>query len=93
MEGYYNNLLNPESDIGNSKVSDVVPLNDADNGSKKPHDSVPEKWKGQIEKVVYCHEFLNSSFQSLSCWEIFKSDCDIVHEMIISIFVSFIGFA
>ena len=52
MEGYYNNLLNPESDIGNSKASDVVPLNDADNGSKKPHDSVPEKWKGQIEKVV-----------------------------------------
>ena len=52
MEGYYNNLLNPESDIGNSNVSDAASSNDSDIGSKKPHDSVPEKWKGQIEKVV-----------------------------------------
>lgn len=57
VEGYYNNLLNSESDIGISKASDASPLDDADDGPKRPHVGVPEKLKGQIEKVILCMNF------------------------------------
>lgn len=50
VKGYYNNLLDRENDIGDSKVSDASPLIGVDDGPQKPHDSAPEKWKGQIEK-------------------------------------------
>ncbi|ONK77010.1 uncharacterized protein A4U43_C02F2180 [Asparagus officinalis] len=50
VEGYYNNLLNMESDFGNSKFAEGSTLDDANNGSKVLNECVTEKWKGQIEK-------------------------------------------
>lgn len=51
MKGYYNNLL-AESSNGDSKISGSSAKNDADDGPKIPAESMPEKWKGQIEKVT-----------------------------------------
>ncbi|XP_020276979.1 TBC1 domain family member 8B-like isoform X2 [Asparagus officinalis] len=50
IEGYYSNLLNPESDNGDDKVSDASPLNSTDDGAKRSEKCAPEKWKVQIEK-------------------------------------------
>ena len=44
--------------------------------------------RGRLKRLFY-HEFLNSSFQSLSRWEILESDCDIVPKMSISFFCFF----
>ncbi|KAJ6840595.1 TBC1 domain family member 9B-like isoform X3 [Iris pallida] len=52
VEGYYNNLLNLESDDNDidSKVVDASHLNKNVNESEKRQVDAPEKWKGELEK-------------------------------------------
>lgn len=54
VEKYYQGLLTPENDSG-SKIHQQS-MQSTDNHGKANADSVcvPEKWKGQIEKVFTC---------------------------------------
>ncbi|RRT85404.1 hypothetical protein B296_00010047 [Ensete ventricosum] len=57
VKGYYDNLLSPEAGSGNGKEHESSNTDDTNKMSKAPESCSPEKWKGQIEKVVICRRF------------------------------------
>lgn len=53
VAGYYDGLLSTEADTENENASDHEFSNSNDSElSKATRQCIPEKWKGQIEKVV-----------------------------------------
>ena len=51
ITGYYNKLLDERTDVLDEKDLKDQVVNEQKSSPKK--DSKPEKWKGQIEKVVH----------------------------------------
>lgn len=53
VTGYYDGLLSTEADTENGNANDHESSNSNDSEfSKATRRCIPEKWKGQIEKVV-----------------------------------------
>jgi hypothetical protein len=50
ISGYYNKLLDEKTDVLDKKDLQDQVVNEQNSSPKKP--LKPEKWKGQIEKVV-----------------------------------------
>lgn len=64
MEKYYQDLLASETNSGNH----VEQQSDSDNkGSTTDPVCVPEKWRGQIEKVIICMVFHFGVVPSFIC--------------------------
>lgn len=58
VEKYYQDLLTPESHSGNNTDQNSIQSDDKSEGLTSDSVCVPEKWKGQIEKVIMSHGHL-----------------------------------
>lgn len=53
VDNYYQDLLNSETKSGNNVEQDGLDSDGKTKGSTADATCVPEKWRGQIEKVVH----------------------------------------
>ncbi|KAF6150566.1 hypothetical protein GIB67_030367 [Kingdonia uniflora] len=58
VENYYQDLLASETNIDSDKDLDSSLSNNKSKGSSTDQEREPENWKGQIEKVIRCMDFV-----------------------------------
>lgn len=67
MERYYQDLLAQDTKAVEFNEHDRSLSNGTDKESSKDSECAPEKWKGQIEKVVRCMDFESRSSMLSIC--------------------------
>lgn len=68
VDNYYQDLLTQETNSGNNKEQNNVPSDNNGEGFTTDSVCMPEKWKGQIEKVITSNSYSTLVFNSFISW-------------------------